>query len=122
MQDDGTILVGKAPLKDGTLKSEGLTLRLANRHGLVAGDPAVRDIEARLAEQPDIAVPAITLDGGDDGVMSVGGTASHAHHFTGRHEHRVVPGAGHNPPQEKPRAFADAVLDVIAPAPLSTAP
>ena len=93
-----------------------------HRHGLVAGDPAVQDIEARLAEQPDIAVPAITLDGGDDGVMSVGGTASHAHHFTGRHEHRVVPGAGHNPPQEKPRAFADAVLDVIAPAPRSTAP
>jgi len=93
-----------------------------HRHGLVAGDPAVQDIEARLAEQPDIAVPAITLDGGDDGVMSVGGTASHAHHFTGRHEHRVVPGAGHNPPQEKPQAFADAVLDVIAPAPRSTAP
>ena len=93
-----------------------------HRHGLVAGDPAVQDIEARLAEQPDITVPAITLDGGDDGVMSVGGTASHAHHFTGHHDHRVVPGAGHNPPQEKPRAFADAVLDVIAPAPLSTAP
>jgi len=93
-----------------------------HRHGLVAGDPAVQDIEARLAEQPDIAVPAITLDGGDDGVMSVGGTASHAHHFTGRHEHRVVPGAGHNPPQEQPQAFADAVLDVIAPAPRSTAP
>ncbi|KQP88360.1 helicase HerA-like domain-containing protein [Methylobacterium sp. Leaf117] len=37
MQDDGTILVGKAPLKDGSLKPEGLTLRLANRHGLVAG-------------------------------------------------------------------------------------
>ena len=37
MRDDGTILVGKAPLRDGTLKPEGLTLRLANRHGLVAG-------------------------------------------------------------------------------------
>lgn len=93
-----------------------------HRHGLVDGDPAVRDIEARLAAQPDIAVPAITLDGADDGVMSVGGTASHAHHFTGHHAHRVVPGAGHNPPQEKPQAFADAVLDVIAPTPLSTAP
>ena len=30
--------------------------------------------------------------------------------------------AGEMPPQEKPRAFADAVLDVIAPAPRSTAP
>ncbi len=37
MRDDGTILVGKAPLADGTFKPEGLTLRLANRHGLVAG-------------------------------------------------------------------------------------
>jgi pimeloyl-ACP methyl ester carboxylesterase len=93
-----------------------------HRHGLVAGDPALADIEARLAAQPDIAVPAITLDGADDGVMPVGGTASHAHHFTGHLEHRVVPGAGHALPQEKPQAFADAVLDVIAPTPLSTAP
>ena len=54
--------------------------------------------------------------------MPVGGTASHAHHFTGHLEHRVVPGAGHALPQEKPQAFADAVLDVIAPTPLSTAP
>ncbi len=29
-----------------------------HRHGLVAGDPALADIEARLAAQPDIAVPA----------------------------------------------------------------
>jgi pimeloyl-ACP methyl ester carboxylesterase len=31
-------------------------------------------------------------------------------HFTGRHEHRVVADAGHNLPQEAPRAFAQAVL------------
>jgi pimeloyl-ACP methyl ester carboxylesterase len=84
-----------------------------HRHGLVAGDPALLDIEARLAAQPDIAVPAITLDGADDGVMSVGGTASHAHRFTGSHSHRVVEGAGHNLPQEKPQAFADAVLSLV---------
>jgi DNA helicase HerA-like ATPase len=37
MQSDGTILVGKSRLKDGATKPEALTLRLANRHGLVAG-------------------------------------------------------------------------------------
>ena len=27
---------------------------------------------------------------------------------------RVLPGVGHNPPQEAPQAFADAVLQLIA--------
>jgi pimeloyl-ACP methyl ester carboxylesterase len=83
-----------------------------HRFGLVAGDPAVAAIEGRLAAQPPIAVPAITLDGADDGVMRIGGTAGHAKHFTGRHEHRVIAGAGHNLPQEAPEAFADAMTAV----------
>ena len=47
--------------------------------------------------------------------MPVGGSAAHAHHFTGPHLHRVVPGAGHNLPQEQPEAFARAVLDLLRP-------
>jgi pimeloyl-ACP methyl ester carboxylesterase len=85
-----------------------------HRYGLVEGDAAYQEIEHRLAEQPDIAVPAITLDGADDGVLPVGGTSHHAHHFIGRHQHRLVPGAGHNLPQEKPALFADAVLEIVA--------
>ncbi|RST55607.1 alpha/beta fold hydrolase [Variovorax sp. MHTC-1] len=84
-----------------------------HRHGLVPGDPAYAAFQARLAEQPDISVPSITFDGTDDGVMPVGGTADHGHHFIGRHEHRVVQGAGHNLPQEKPQAFVDAVRDLV---------
>ncbi|MBT2324586.1 alpha/beta hydrolase [Variovorax paradoxus] len=84
-----------------------------HRHGLVAGDPAYAALEARLAQQPDISVPSITFDGTDDGVMPVGGTADHSHHFIGRHEHRIVQGAGHNLPQEKPQAFVDAVRDLV---------
>jgi len=84
-----------------------------HRFGLVPGDPACAAIEARLARQPDIRVPAITFDGADDGVMPVGGTAEHGHHFTGPREHHVLPGAGHNLPQEKPQAFADAVLELV---------
>lgn len=80
-----------------------------HRYGLVPGDPAVAEIEARLAAQPDIAVPAITIDGDADGVNP--GTAHHARKFTGPHEHRVFAGAGHNLPQERPRDWADAVRD-----------
>jgi len=83
-----------------------------HRFGLVAGDPALAPIERRLAAQPPIAVPSITLDGDADGVLATGGTARHASHFTGRHEHRIVHGGGHNLPQERPEAFAAAVLDV----------
>jgi pimeloyl-ACP methyl ester carboxylesterase len=84
-----------------------------HRFALVAGDPALEEIERRLAAQPAIAVPAITLDGDADGV-SVGGEPR-AGQFTGRHEHRwVAGGVGHNLPQEAPDAFARAVLDVDA--------
>jgi hypothetical protein len=33
--------------------------------------------------------------------------------FSGKYEHRTITGGiGHNLPQEAPRAFADAILDV----------
>jgi pimeloyl-ACP methyl ester carboxylesterase len=83
-----------------------------HRYALVPGDPAYAAIERRLAAQPPITVPTITIDGSADGVMGIGGTAHHARRFTGRHEHRVIENVGHNPPQEAPEAFADAVLAV----------
>jgi pimeloyl-ACP methyl ester carboxylesterase len=82
-----------------------------HRFGLVDGDPAVEDIERRLAAQPPITVPAITLDGDADGVTPDG--TPPAGRFTGRHEHRRIDGGiGHDLPQEAPQAFAQAVLDV----------
>ncbi|MGI4861747.1 MAG: alpha/beta fold hydrolase [Janthinobacterium lividum] len=83
-----------------------------HRFGLIAGDPALEDIERQLAAQPPITVPCVTLDGGADGVQGPKGTAEQAHHFTGRHAHRVIDGVGHNLPQEAPQAFADAILTV----------
>ncbi len=80
-----------------------------HRYGLVPGDPAVAHIETRLVAQPVISVPTLTIDGNADGVS--GSTAAHARKFTGRHEHRVFAGAGHNLPQERPQAWAQAVLD-----------
>lgn len=83
-----------------------------HRFGLVPGDPAVALIETRLTAQPDITVPAITIDGDADGVDS--GTAHHARKFTGPHDHRTWEGAGHNLPQERPGLWAQAVLDARA--------
>jgi pimeloyl-ACP methyl ester carboxylesterase len=57
-------------------------------------------------------VPTVALDGDGDGVIPIGGCAAHQRHFTGRYERRVVPVAGHNLPQEDPRAFADAILSL----------
>lgn len=83
------------------------------RYGLEPGDPAYADIERRLAQQPPIGVPAITFDGADDGVRAPVQASAHAHRFTGPRTHRIVPGTGHNMPQEAPRVFADAVLELV---------
>ena len=80
-----------------------------HRYGLAPGDPAYAPIEAALAKQPPITVPAVTIDGDADCVNP--GTAHHAEKFAGPHEHRVFKGAGHNLPQERPEEFARAVLD-----------
>jgi pimeloyl-ACP methyl ester carboxylesterase len=83
-----------------------------HRLGQAPGHPPYAELEERLAAQPPIPVPAITLDGTADGNFpATDGTASAAH-FTGPREHRQVPDAGHNLPQEAPDAFAAAVLDV----------
>jgi pimeloyl-ACP methyl ester carboxylesterase len=84
-----------------------------HRYGLVPGDAAVADVEARLAAQPVISVPTITFDGIDDGVRPPADAAAHAHQFSGPRSHRLVPGVGHNMPQEVPQVFANAVLELV---------
>jgi pimeloyl-ACP methyl ester carboxylesterase len=84
-----------------------------HRFGLVVGDPAYADIERRLAAEPAITVPTITFDGADDGVRGPSTPEASAKRFTGVRSHRVVPGVGHNMPQEVPEVFAQAVLELI---------
>ena len=83
-----------------------------HRFGYAPGDPALDGIEAALAGQPGIGVPTINLHGGADGVGPAEASARHHRHFTGPYERRVLPGIGHNLPQEAPEAFARAVLDL----------
>ena len=83
-----------------------------HRYGLVHGDPRYQDLEDLLAQQPAITVPTVVLESGDDGVggpMAVDDRA----HFTDPYEHRLLPGIGHNVPQEAPVAFADAVASLL---------
>ena len=83
-----------------------------HRHGNAAGDPALEEIEKRLAQQPKIAAPTIALQGEADGVHPPDSSAHHAAFFTGPYQRRLLPRIGHNPPQEDPKSFADAVLEM----------
>jgi pimeloyl-ACP methyl ester carboxylesterase len=82
------------------------------RLGLVKGEAQYDDLEKRLAAAPTIAVPTITMEGDANGAPHPD-PAAYAKKFTGKYAHRNVGGGvGHNLPQEAPKAFADAVIDV----------
>ena len=62
---------------------------------------------------PKITVPTIVLQGEADGVQPPAQAFDpHAGLFAGPYQRRVLPKVGHNPPQEAPRAFADAILEL----------
>ena len=83
-----------------------------HRLGLAPGYAEYAEAEAQLAGMPTIAVPAVTLDGSADGNFPATDGSGYSVHFVGPHAHHVVENAGHNLPQEAPRAFVAAVLDV----------
>jgi pimeloyl-ACP methyl ester carboxylesterase len=81
------------------------------RLSLADGDPRYDDLEAHLAKGPAITVPTITIEGDANGAPHVDPSV-YAAKFVGKYEHRTFTGGiGHNPPQEVPRDFAQAVLD-----------
>ncbi len=82
------------------------------RLGLAKGDPKYDGLEQQLFAGPAIAVPTITVASDFDGPAANG--AAYRSKYTGKYEHRVLPGIGHNVPQEAPQAFAKAVVDVGA--------
>ena len=84
-----------------------------HRLGLAQGYAPYQEIESKLATLPVITVPTITLDGVADGNYPASDGSATAAKFRGLRTHRRVPEAGHNLPQEAPRAFADAVIDLI---------
>jgi len=85
-----------------------------HRHGNAPGDPRYAQLAGRLAGMPTISVPTIVLQGASDEVSPPHLSERHAVHFEGPYERRLLDGVGHNPPQEAPERFAQAVLDVCA--------
>src|SRR5215475_14406511 len=81
------------------------------RLSLADGEPKYAELENRLAAFPVITVPTITIEGDANGAPHPP-PESYARKFTGKYSHRTFGGGvGHNPPQEAPQAFAEAVLE-----------
>ena len=84
-----------------------------HRYGAAPGDPALDEIEARLAARPPITVPAIVLHGEADGVDPPTAEDRAAALFTGPYRRTLIPGAGHFLPREAAEVIAAAVLELI---------
>jgi pimeloyl-ACP methyl ester carboxylesterase len=84
------------------------------RQGLAEGEVQYDALEKRLAEGPVINAPTITMEGDANGAPHPEPEA-YAGKFSGKYSHRIIKGGiGHNLPQEAPRAFAEAIIDVVA--------
>ena len=82
------------------------------RLGLADGERRFDPIEEKIAALPTIAVPTITMEGDANGAPHPP-PASYAAKFTGKYQHRTSSsGIGHNLPQEAPRDFAQAIIDI----------
>ena len=73
---------------------------------------ARRAVVAKLQQAPVVTVPTITIASDFDGANAAG--TAYRNKFAGKYAHRILPGIGHNVPQEEPHAFAQAVIDVDA--------
>jgi pimeloyl-ACP methyl ester carboxylesterase len=84
------------------------------RLGVAEGEAKYDELEKKLAQNPVISVPTITMEGDANGAPHPE-PAAYARMFSGKYAHRNVNGGiGHNLPQEAPAAFAQAVVDVTA--------
>jgi pimeloyl-ACP methyl ester carboxylesterase len=78
------------------------------------GDPQFDAVEHKLAARPKIDVPTILLYGADDGLArpSTDGSADRLL-FPKLVDRRIVAGAGHFLPREKPEAMSSALLQLL---------
>ena len=86
-----------------------------HRIGNAPGDPRFRELEERLAKHPRIEAPTIILRGADDtlGGREPAESADKAS-FPNLISRRMIAGAGHFLPREKPLAVSAALLEVLA--------
>jgi pimeloyl-ACP methyl ester carboxylesterase len=79
------------------------------------GEPRFADVERRLAARPAIEVPSILLFGADDGIAKpAADSPSDRAAFPKLVARRIVAGAGHFVPREKPEAVSSAMLELLS--------
>ena len=78
------------------------------------GDPKFDAVEHQLAARPKIDVPTILLYGADDGLArpSADGSGDRVQ-FPKLVDRRIIQGAGHFLPREKPEAMSSALLQLL---------
>ena len=78
------------------------------------GEPRFAAVERQLAERPKIDVPSIVLYGADDGVGAPpADTPAERASFTALVARKVIEGAGHFLPREKPGVVSSAMLELL---------
>jgi pimeloyl-ACP methyl ester carboxylesterase len=80
------------------------------RLSLAKGETKYDELEKKLSTKPAIAVPSITISSDFDGAAIDG--KAYKDKFTGKYSHKILKGIGHNVPQEDPKSFADAIIEV----------
>ena len=80
------------------------------RQSIEQGEAKYDSLENKLALKQEIVIPTITISSDFDGSNKDG--KSYANIFIGKYEHRILEHIGHNVPQEDPKSFAQAIIDV----------
>jgi len=83
------------------------------RWGEAEKDPRYAALDARAKAVKTIALPALMIQGGADGVTLASTTAGKDEHFSGGYARHVLDGVGHFPTRERPDAVSKLLLDFL---------
>jgi pimeloyl-ACP methyl ester carboxylesterase len=86
-----------------------------HRNGNAPGEKRFEQMERELAKRPPIAAPSILLYGATDPLARAGPDVTPAERavFPALVARRVIPGAGHFLPREKPETVSSALLELL---------
>ena len=86
-----------------------------HRYGNAPGEARLEQMERQLSQSPKITVPSIVLHGADDGIRRPPqNSPAERAQFSSLRARRIVTGAGHFLPRDKPGAVSSAMLELLA--------
>jgi len=85
-----------------------------HRQGNAPGDPRFAAMEQQLAQRPKVQVPSIVLYGADDLLGRAPSELAERALFPMLAAQRVIAGAGHFMPREKPEVVSGALIELLA--------